>query len=187
MRPQLLVGAGPALRAATAGDHRGPRRSRGIGYGRSDWSIANFAQDVEAVLAEEDVTDVTLVGHSLGGPVVLDAAIATQGCAAAVVGGDTFSDGWRQPSFSERLEGIEDDYAGFVGRQRHAMFVVASTPALVDRIMAAMALQPVTSGIGAMRGLAAWAATRFMQALGALRVPLGLVATSDKLDGLNKL
>ena len=104
-----------------------------------------------------------------------------------MVGVDTFSDGWRQPSFSETLEGIEDDFAGFVGRQRHAMFVAASPPALVDRIMADMARQPVTSGIGAMRGLATWGGSRFDLALGELGMPLGMVATSARMEAIASL
>ena len=160
------------------------------GSGRSDRSIGNFGGDVAAVLAAEDVTEGTLVGHSLGGPVVVEAAIAARGRVAAVVGVDTFSDGWRLPAYSAALEGIEADFAGFVERQRHAMFLPTSPPALVDRIMADMALQHAASGIGAMRGLAGWGGARFAVALGelgVLGVPLGLVATSSRMEAIASL
>ena len=140
-----------------------------------------------AVLAAEDVTEGTLVGHSLGGPVVVEAAIAARGRVAPVVGVDTFSDGWRLPAYSAALEGIEADFAGFVERQRHAMFLPTSPPALVDRIMADMALQHAASGIGAMRGLAGWGGARFAVALGELGVPLGLVATSSRMEAIASL
>ena len=66
---------------------------------RADWSIANFAEDVVAVLVAENIENATLVGHSLGGPVVLEAAILASDRVSAVVGVDAFPDAWPTPPF----------------------------------------------------------------------------------------
>ena len=49
------------------------------GHGRSGrdravWSMEAFGQDVAAVVRKLDLNNVILIGHSLGGPVVLEAA-----------------------------------------------------------------------------------------------------------------
>jgi pimeloyl-ACP methyl ester carboxylesterase len=41
---------------------------------RSDWSIANYAQDVVAVVRQIPNSKLVLVGHAMGAPIVLDAA-----------------------------------------------------------------------------------------------------------------
>jgi len=47
------------------------------GSDRNDWTIPSFGNDVVAVLDELDAERVTLVGHSMGGMVALDAASKT--------------------------------------------------------------------------------------------------------------
>ncbi len=55
------------------------------GDGRDDWSIAAFGEDVAAVVAAEDVANFILVGHSMGGPVVIEAALALDGRVEQVI------------------------------------------------------------------------------------------------------
>src|ERR1700694_1615371 len=43
------------------------------GKGRTAWNIPNFANDVAAVVRAVDAKNVVLIGHSLGGPVVVEA------------------------------------------------------------------------------------------------------------------
>jgi pimeloyl-ACP methyl ester carboxylesterase len=46
------------------------------GKNRSQWTMAAFGQDVKAVVDASGAKQVILVGHSMGGPVVLEAARA---------------------------------------------------------------------------------------------------------------
>ena len=62
------------------------------GLGRTDWTIDAFGRDVAAVAAALDLQDIVLVGHSLGGPVVVKAANHMPERVAAVIGVDTFKD-----------------------------------------------------------------------------------------------
>ncbi len=58
---------------------------------RDRWSVAAFADDVVAVVDELDLTSVVLVGHSLGGSVVVGAARRLGERVDGVIGVDTWS------------------------------------------------------------------------------------------------
>jgi len=59
---------------------------------RTAWPVASLAGDVQAVVEKLDLKKVILVGHSLGGPVALEAARLMPGRVLAVVGADTLHD-----------------------------------------------------------------------------------------------
>lgn len=58
--------------------------------GRKEWSVIALAQDVAACVRQLGVADVILIGHSMGGAVVLEAARLLTGQVRAVVLVDTF-------------------------------------------------------------------------------------------------
>lgn len=60
--------------------------------GRKDWSMENFGADVAAVVQAVGAQHAVLVGHSMGGPVVLEAARRLPGRVLGIVGVDTFGD-----------------------------------------------------------------------------------------------
>src|SRR5262249_875057 len=55
------------------------------GRGRTEWTIERFAEDVAAVVRASGAKKVILVGHSLGGPVVVEAALRVPEQTVAVV------------------------------------------------------------------------------------------------------
>jgi pimeloyl-ACP methyl ester carboxylesterase len=149
------------------------------GQNRTDWSIKQFANDVIAVLEAENLTDVVLVGHSLGGPVILEAAIMAPERVLALVGVDTFADAWLRAPFTSSLASMETDFAGFVRRTvRGGMFTAQSDPSLVARVSEDMASHPAVSGIAAIRGLNEWGRDRYATALTELAKPLGIMQST---------
>jgi pimeloyl-ACP methyl ester carboxylesterase len=44
------------------------------GLGRKAWTMASFGEDVAAVVVEIDAKEVILIGHSMGGDVIVEAA-----------------------------------------------------------------------------------------------------------------
>lgn len=60
------------------------------GDNRTEWGILPFARDVQAVIENEKIEKVVLIGNSLGGPVALQTAALVSDKALAVVGTDTF-------------------------------------------------------------------------------------------------
>ena len=59
------------------------------GNGRKRFTIEAFAQDVVAVIKQLDLTQVILIGHSLGGPVIVEAASLIPEMTIGMVGVDT--------------------------------------------------------------------------------------------------
>ena len=60
------------------------------GTNRDDYTMANFGADVVAVMNQENIEQSYLIGHSMGGPVALEAAVVLQDRVTAIIGVDTF-------------------------------------------------------------------------------------------------
>ncbi len=127
---------------------------------REDWTMAAFGEDVRAVLEELDLRGAVLVGHSMGGPVILEAARLAPDRVAALVPVDTLAEVDRRMSPEERetfLGPIRADFrtaaASFV---RQFMFTERTDPGLIDRIASDMASAPPEVAIPAMESLSAY-------------------------------
>ncbi len=129
------------------------------GLGRKAWTIESFGDDVRAVVLALDLKKVVLVGHSMGGPVVVDAARKLEGRVAAVIPVDIFTNVDRKLTAKEREDFIAPMRADFVKTTREFvsqwMFVPSSDPALVTRISEAMSKAHPEVAIAAMEGI--WA------------------------------
>ena len=62
------------------------------GADREEWTLLSLARDVQAVVDHLDLRSVILVGHSMGGPVALEAARLMPDRVVGVVGVDTLHD-----------------------------------------------------------------------------------------------
>jgi len=60
------------------------------GHNRTDWSMEEFGKDVTAVVNGLDLKNVVLVGHSMGGDIILEAALAQPDKVIGFVGIDNF-------------------------------------------------------------------------------------------------
>jgi pimeloyl-ACP methyl ester carboxylesterase len=146
------------------------------GLGRADWTVAAFAADVVAVVEALDLKKVILVGHSMGGPVSLEAARLMPKRVIGVVGVDTFQDfGQTIPAEQQKqyLAAFQADFPGFTNRFVRSMFAAGADTALVDRIAADMAAAPPEVGIGAMKDMLGYDPK---PAAGALAVPIRAVS-----------
>ena len=124
------------------------------GLSRKDWTMAAFGGDVRAVVDALGLRKVVLVGHSMGGHVIVEAAQLMPDRVAAVVLVDTFEDVDRHMS-EEQLESfLAPMRAEFRGTTeawvRRYLFVGRSDPKLVDRIARDMAAGPPAVGLSAM-------------------------------------
>jgi pimeloyl-ACP methyl ester carboxylesterase len=91
------------------------------GTGRTVWSVLELGGDVQAVVEALDLEHVILVGHSLGGPVALEAARRMPGRVLSVVSVETLHNAEAQahPEQNEQaVRALEESYpetvAGFV-------------------------------------------------------------------------
>jgi pimeloyl-ACP methyl ester carboxylesterase len=109
------------------------------GRDRKDWTIGAFADDVKAVADKLGLERVVLVGHSMGGPVIVEAARRLPSRVAALVPVDTLLNVDERPK-PEKVDAFLAEFrADFKGTAekfiRDYMFVPSSDPELVERIV----------------------------------------------------
>jgi pimeloyl-ACP methyl ester carboxylesterase len=159
----------------------------GSGANRDDWSMAAFGDDVVRVVnALPDHQKVVLVGHSMGGPVIVEAARRLKDRVVGVIGVDTLRGiGAPRPSAAASAAQLVPFEQDFIGSTRafvtNTFFTPNSDPALVRRIADDMSLAPPEVALPALRGLNAWDAEA---ALKDAAMPLTLInAALPPTDG----
>lgn len=148
----------------------------GSGGERTDWSIDGFAQDVVALLDGLDLERVILVGHSMGGPVIAEAARRAPERVIGLVGVDTYQylgAAWLQdqgvPNLVSALTAdFEGTTAGFVKQ----MFTPASDPALAESVLAGMTAGEPGLGILATQSMFEWYRDRGVASLNEIDHPI---------------
>lgn len=147
------------------------------GAERKAWSIPAFGEDVAAVVRALPDKRVILIGHSMGGPVALEAARLLPDRVAGVIGVDTFNDLGGQefdPAvFKQFIAELRKDSAtttrNFVATR---FFPKNADPALKQRIADDMASSPPAVAVGAMEAIFAY---DIKPAAGALKAPLSAI------------
>lgn len=126
------------------------------GLGRADWTVESFAADVVSVVEALKLTKVILVGHSMGGPVSLEAARLIPDRVIGVIGVDTFQDfgeTFTEEQQKQWLAGFQANFPAVTDQFVRSMFAAGADTALVERIAADMASAPPEVGIGAMKNM----------------------------------
>jgi pimeloyl-ACP methyl ester carboxylesterase len=81
---------------------------------RKDWSMAGYGTDVASVVEAIGAPRVVLIGHSMGGQVILEAARRLPGKVIGLVGVDTYHDipgGMPEAEIEEQLKPFRTDFA----------------------------------------------------------------------------
>jgi pimeloyl-ACP methyl ester carboxylesterase len=115
------------------------------GRNREKWTIQSYGDDVAAVVKKLDLKKVILIGHSMGGDVIPEAALRLPGRVVGLIWLDTYKKlgAGRTP----------DEVQAFVAKFRsnfsettrdfvRSMFVSTSDPALVERVALTMSSVP---------------------------------------------
>jgi pimeloyl-ACP methyl ester carboxylesterase len=119
--------------------------------GRREWTIEAFAEDVVAVVRKLGSRRVVLIGHSMGGPVILEAAHRMPNRVTALVPVDTLHDVDRpvidKAAKESTLAEMRADYRGYTARfLRETMFVASTPPQVIARVVAsATAMRPAVA------------------------------------------
>ncbi|NOZ52747.1 MAG: alpha/beta hydrolase [Gammaproteobacteria bacterium] len=150
------------------------------GSNRQEYTMAAFGEDVVAVVNEIKGKNIVLVGHSMGGPVVIEAAKILGNKVIAVVGVDTFYTPFKYPKseakISEFVKPFEDDFKGTSEQLVRSMFTPKADPKLITSIINQMANARPSMGISAMYEIFRW---------NAKNVPSTLDMYSKKLRNIN--
>jgi pimeloyl-ACP methyl ester carboxylesterase len=127
------------------------------GTNRKDWTISAFANDLAAVIEKLELDQVVLVGHSMGGFVVVEAARRMPDRVIGIVGADSLFDVERIRTQNQIdrftttfLDPLRSDFVGNTRKFVQSMFLPTSDIALRDRIVTDTSSMPASVGIGAM-------------------------------------
>jgi len=126
------------------------------GKDRKVWSMAAYGEDVRTVVDTLRLDRVILVGHSMGGPVMLEAARVLRGKVVGMVAVDTLHDADVKSDPKEIDAWIAKVRADFPGQTKqlvHAIAGKASDPAAIDRIAEKMASGDPAIGLALMDSL----------------------------------
>ncbi|MBP0615091.1 alpha/beta fold hydrolase [Jiella mangrovi] len=121
-------------------------------------SIASFASHVVSVVNETTSDPVVLVGHSMGGPVALEAAIALGRRCRLLVGVDTFTDSRfyasRPPGeIRLRLAAFDADFEGTLRSMIEHIVAPRVSREIRGEITASMMRMPKATALAALRSL----------------------------------
>ncbi len=128
------------------------------GANRTDWSIANYAQDVAAVASQLPNRPLILVGHSMGADVALAATPLIGARVLGVVAVEALRSVGEPPLTPREIERRVGPFdADFVGATRNlvssSLFERGADPALVQKVAYNMSLRPPAVAVPSLRSL----------------------------------
>ncbi len=130
------------------------------GSRRQRYTMKAFGQDVAAVVNSIGARKVILVGHSMGGPVVVEAAKQLGDRVIGIVGVDTFYTPFEYPTSGEAIaefvKPFETDFHGTSEKMLHSMFTPQADPAVIDAIVMKFSAADPEVGVSAMYELFDW-------------------------------
>ncbi len=123
------------------------------GFGREAWTIAAFGEDVAAVVNTLSLERIILIGHSMGGDVIMEAARRLPGRVEALVWIDTYRE-LGTPRTPEEVQALmapfQADYLEATRAFVRSMFRAGSDEELVEQVAADMSAAPPSVALGAM-------------------------------------
>lgn len=127
------------------------------GLDREAWTIENYGKDVKAVVEKENLQDVILIGHSMGGPVILAAAQQSGNSRIkALIGIDTFHDielKYTDEQLNEFYSPFEKDFSGTTKEFVKGMFPENADSNLIEMISSDMSSAPPEIALASFRDL----------------------------------
>ncbi len=109
---------------------------------RDEWSIENYGNDIVTVIEQLNLTKVILVGHSMGGDIIMEAAIKRPTKVIALIGIDNFKDVGVEYSEQDHeemagfMEMLKEDFANIAPAYAQRMLFHSTTDSLVvNRVM----------------------------------------------------
>jgi pimeloyl-ACP methyl ester carboxylesterase len=115
------------------------------GHDRTQWTVPAFGQDIVAVVAQLGLEQVVLIGHSLGGRWIVEAARRLPSAVMGLVSLDTWADVEQIQTPAQVVARLEPFRGNFVEAMRTFVrdrFLPTSEPTLVEHVVAGMSAAP---------------------------------------------
>ena len=149
------------------------------GHGRKGYTMSAFGGDVAAVVDALGLKQVVLIGHSMGGPVSVEAAKRLGDRVIGVVGVDTFYTGFPYPqgeAIAEFVQPFKEDFKGTASQMVRSMFAPGTDEALIRRVEDVVLSADQPMAISAMTDIFLWTESE---------VPASLNALGSRLRNIN--
>jgi pimeloyl-ACP methyl ester carboxylesterase len=159
----------------------------GSSAGRTDWAMAHFGRDVATALGTVP-GKLILIGHSMGGPVSLEAARLLNDRVIGIIGVDTFKSIGAPMASRAQVDAIVKPFeSDFIAQTRTLVTSHLFTPngnrALADQIGYDMSLSPPQVAVPALRAVLEY---DFTAPLKEIAVPI-VAINSDLGEPLNEV
>lgn len=138
--------------------------------GRSDWTLQNFARDVEAVVESLALEAPVLIGHSMGGAVCLEAARLLDKNISGVILADTFAFDYGhfdESQIKQFLDSFRNDFEGAIKGLIEQTTPEGTDPALREKMISAMSSASPSMAVPAFESLLRWDALPLFEILNA--------------------
>ena len=127
---------------------------------RQTYTMSAFGEDVNAVVNDIGADKVILVGHSMGGPVAIEAAKLLGDKVIGIVGVDSFYTAFQYPTSEQQINGFmkpfKDDFKGTSEQLLRSMFTAKAGSALITSIVDQTLATDEKVGISALHELLIW-------------------------------
>jgi pimeloyl-ACP methyl ester carboxylesterase len=128
------------------------------GRNRTDWSMANYGEDVASVVRQIQNSRIVLVGHSMGAPVALEAARRIGDRVIGIVAVDSLKSIGQPPISAAEVEmRLKPFRADFIGRTRElvtsSFFTKDADAGFVRKVADDMSLAPPEVAVASMVSL----------------------------------
>ncbi|MFC1748906.1 alpha/beta fold hydrolase [Pseudomonadota bacterium] len=136
--------------------------------GRTDWTLQNFARDVEAVVKSLALEAPVLIGHSMGGAVCLEAARLLDKQISGVVLADTFAFDYGrfdESQIKQFLDSFRNDFKGAIKGLVEQTTPEGTDPELREKMISAMSSVSPSMAVPAFESLLRWDALPLFDAL----------------------
>jgi pimeloyl-ACP methyl ester carboxylesterase len=123
------------------------------GVARKAMTMPAFGDDIVAVVEQEGLNDMVMIGHSMGGDAIVEAALKLRGRVAGLVWVDVYNT-LGETSTPDEIESFvapfREDFASKTRQLVRRMFVPSSDTDLVEWVVADMSAAPPQIAVDAM-------------------------------------
>jgi len=149
------------------------------GSERKAWTMAAYGADVAAVVEKLDLPEVILIGHSMGGTVIIEAARRLGERVVALVGVDNLQNLERkltEEQIAGYLEYFSNDFPSTAYEFVMNMFPATADSALAERVSKQMASAPENIALGSFDNLFRY---DYVAALSEVRLPIRCINSDE--------
>ncbi|PKL83537.1 MAG: alpha/beta hydrolase [Ignavibacteriae bacterium HGW-Ignavibacteriae-3] len=126
------------------------------GVNRENYTMELFGEDVAAVVDNLNLKKVVLIGHSMGGAVIIEAANILKNKVLGLIGADTFQNLGETLSADQIelfLKPFKENFRAHTEEFVKSMFPPAADPELVKKVSEDMASAPTAVAVSAMENM----------------------------------